>query len=354
MTFEPSSPVSAPAAVEAACRDVSPDWVGPLFLIGMPRSGTKLLRTLLNGHPRISIATVETLFLPALVEQIGRFGDLSQTPHFAALTSWLRQFPYFYYRQQKQRALSDAVWHQACQSFDAAGVFEALVRLDAQAQVGSDIIWGDKSPSYIDHVPTILRTYPKARFIHIIRDARDYALSIHKAWRKNMLRAAQRWNDGIAAARLDFVSNQALVLEIRYEDLLAQPEQTLHLCCEFLGVSFDPAMLKMQVAPENLGDARGARELVASNTNKFAAQMEKTLQQRIEAIAGPMLEAYGYDRAFAPPITRLSPLQLKLYWAADSVNLLRFRIEAMGLRQALKFTLGARRAQQSVRESLSD
>ena len=87
------------------------------------------------------------------------------------------------------------------------GVFEALIRHDSDAR--PDGVWGDKSPNYRAHLPLLRQLWPEARFIHIIRDARDVCLSSHKAWKKAVLRNAQRWTDEVRACRRDGQALQA-------------------------------------------------------------------------------------------------------------------------------------------------
>mgnify|MGYP000529984615 CR=1 FL=1 len=65
---------------------------GPLFIVGMPRSGTKLLRDLLNQHPKIHIAEIETHFLPFWFSQWKEFGDLSEKENFYSLRKWKKFF----------------------------------------------------------------------------------------------------------------------------------------------------------------------------------------------------------------------------------------------------------------------
>ena len=90
-------------------------------------------------------------------------------------------------------------WFQGITKWDYAGVVEAYYKQYAENKHAQ--IWGDKTPGYLSHIPLLKRLYPQAKFIHIIRDVRDYCLSIHKAWNKNILRAAQRWSDDIMMVR---------------------------------------------------------------------------------------------------------------------------------------------------------
>ena len=218
-------------------------FTGPLFIVGMPRSGTKLLRGLLNRHPRIGVSRNESEFLPWLAHRFARFGDLRRRERFDAFYAEMLRHSYFRFQREQGRLIDAGRWHAACAEFSAAGVFEALMRTEVDAPRGSGRIWGDKSPSYIDDLPLLKQLYPAARVLHIVRDVRDYCLSMHKAWGKDMLRAAQRWADGVRKARKDGAALGADYLELRYEDLLARTEPELRRVCAFLGVEFEPRML---------------------------------------------------------------------------------------------------------------
>ncbi len=183
---------------------------------------------------------------------------------------------------------------EACRRYDAAGLFEALVRIDVGASQESDIIWGDKSPSYIRHILLIASLYLHARFIHILRDARDYCLSINKAWGKDMLHVAQRWADDVDAANKALRSSPNPDLLVRYEDLLAEPEVVLRRICVFLGINFEPAMLSLDRPSKNIGDAKGQTCIVADNQGKFKRNMTERTLRRIEEIVGEVLKSHGY------------------------------------------------------------
>ena len=86
------------------------------------------------------------------------------------------------------------------------------------------IIWGDKTPNYLLYLPLLKTLFPKAKFVHIIRDVRDYCLSINAAWQKNPYRAAQRWHDSIKKCRKDGKTlPQGDYMEINYEALIDDP-----------------------------------------------------------------------------------------------------------------------------------
>jgi Sulfotransferase family len=314
----------------------SNSFAGPLFIVGMPRSGTKLLRGLLNRHSRIGVADIETEFLPWMARRFARFGDLRQRARFDAFHAAMLRHSYFRLRREQGGLVGAQCWHAACADYSAAGVFEALMRLEVDAPPGSGRIWGDKSPSYIDDLPLLKQLYPAAKVLHIVRDVRDYCLSTHQAWGKDMLRAAQRWADGVRQARKDGADLGPDYLELRYEDLLERTEAELRRVCAFLGVEFEPAMLELGRPAENLGDARGASKVVRGNSGKWHAMQPQTLA-RVEEIAGAALLEFGYALALrqrAP--RRLGRLEMRLAQLRDGWRLVRAERNGWGLwRRAL-------------------
>lgn len=234
-------------------------FTGPLFIIGMPRSGTKLLRGLLNEHPQIGIPAFETEFFPYWTVHWNNFGNISDYSRFKKFYGACLSVPYFIYCASAGKLIDSRKWFELCHNYTPAGVFEALVRHDVKAlSTTNRILWGDKSPSYINHLPLLKSHFPKAKFVHIIRDVRDYCLSMNKAWGKNIMRAAQRWVDGIKEAQLSSKSFPMDYMEIRYEDLLENPEIELKKICLFLKIQFDSQMLHPSNTTENIGDAKGA------------------------------------------------------------------------------------------------
>jgi len=313
---------------------------GPLFLIGMPRSGTKLLRDLLNRSPWVGIPASETEFLPWWIAHWERWGDLSDRRAFSKFYHEVVSLPYFVYMHEESTGiLPEADWYAGCRAFTPEGVFEALVRHDARAPVGSDRIWGDKSPSYISHMRLLKIRFPEARFIHIVRDVRDHVISMQKAWSKHPIRATQRWVDGVSAALRDAEAIPGAVLRIRYEDLLSTPEPVIRLCCEHLAIPFDPIMLDPGRVTENLGDAVGLQGLKRDNAGKWRKSMDPALRARVEAIAGPLLRELGYPVEHVGPARRVPALQMRLYQANDAIGLVRGEVAERGWVGALRLRL---------------
>lgn len=321
-------------AVEKNKPDIS--FSGPVFLIGMPRSGTKLLRNLLVEHPRIGILHIETEFLPYWVDRWNKFGDLSSFNNFQIFYTHMIQLPYFIHMRRHGTLISQQTWYELCRAYDPASIFEALVRHDACVDFGSTKIWGDKSPSYIRHLPLLKQLFPNAKFIHITRDVRDYCLSIHKAWGKNMIRAAQRWADYVHKASQDSMMLGDDYYEIKYEELIDDPGTILKAICDFLGIEFKIEMLDLSKPTENLGDTKGTRNIVSSNKEKYQKLMNADTQKKIEMIAAHTLSQCGYP-VIKTESYRVPKYLMTFYQIMDGINLVRSKITQMGVLGAIKF-----------------
>ena len=315
-------------------------FVGPLFLVGVPRSGTKLLRGALNEHPRIRIPDVETEFLPFWVARWEEYERLDSPDGFRHFYDHCRQLPFFIQLRERGLDVDCGEWFEACKDFTPAAIFEALIRTVVSVDPGDNsTIWGDKSPSYTAHVPLLLEQFPGARVVHIIRDVRDCSLSLNKAWGKSILRAAQRWQDDVSKCRDDGRRHPGRYMEIRYEDLLADPVASLRKICCFIGVDFDQRMLAPSAATEDRGDARGARRVLSGNIGKYRSQLPSPLVSRIEMIACETLRALDYPCDYAGVAVRLPGWKMRTLQLADGWNLLRETVSGRGFMGALRFHL---------------
>ena len=246
---------------------------GPLFVFGMPRSGTKLLRGLLNEHQMIGIVSIETEFILYWKNNWEYYGNLSDTESFEIFYKNCLKLRYFTYMNNMGKLIDCEVWYNYCKSFSLNGVFEALIRHDADVNYGTKKIWGDKSPSYIRHITQLKDIYPDARFIHIIRDVRDYCLSINNAWGKNMVRAAQRWVNDVQKCKTDSIAFADDYLEIKYEELLDNTQNEMEKICKFLDLEFDYKMLHLSAPTENIGYAKDQSKIIRNNTCKYLTEM---------------------------------------------------------------------------------
>jgi hypothetical protein len=232
-----------------------PEFPAP-FVVGVGRSGTTLLRMMLDAHPQLAIPP-ETHFINPFIQASGR---LRFTPSSATRTvvhDERRRWGDFGLEEEDLLARFEAI-----ERFNTTDALRAFYRLYADKHEKPR--WGDKTPDYVRKMKKIQKTLPEARFIHVIRDGRDAGLSqnnrIAKRGRDPIppREMARRWRKRIIKAQEDSgeVNNYIVV---RYEDLLTDTEGVLRRVCEHVELPYDPVMLTYhERASERLQEMAGA------------------------------------------------------------------------------------------------
>jgi len=233
------------------------------FIVGVPRSGTTLLRLMLDAHPDLAIPP-ETGWMPLLSGASDREKAIEC---IAGTALWP---DYHLPREAFERHVRNL------EPFDIGETARVFYRQYAARFAKSR--WGDKTPVYSLHMETIERILPEARFIHIIRDGRDVATSVRTLWFRpaDTLEAIARdWRDRILAARAS-AAGRRFYLEVRYEDLIQRTGETLRRICDFVELPFDTAMLSHH---------HRARERLAEHesvdfTGRVISKEQRLAQQR--------------------------------------------------------------------------
>lgn len=246
-------------------------------VVGAPRSGTTLLRMMLDAHPDLAVPP-ETGFLPALAALEG-----AQAHDPEALAGLIADFPPgmpnwpdFHLSAGKLR---DAI--AALPAPSPAEAARCFYRLYAE-RFGKPR-WGDKTPVHAFALPAIARLLPEAAVVHIIRDGRDAALSLRPLWfapGTDMPSLARHWRDFVSAARQGAAACPRY-LEIRYEELVRDPPAVLRGVAAFLDLRFDAAMTEPhRRAAARLAEHEGRRRadgsVLLSRERRFAQQWRTT------------------------------------------------------------------------------
>jgi len=209
-------PEGTTAAAVVPAREAAP----PIFIIGSPRSGTTLLRLILDAHPHISCGE-ETHFLRDLEAIVGRNWGLVAT-YGLDREWWLAHLRALY------------------------GDFQAEVL----ARSGKRR-WAEKDPTYTLHLGFIEELFPNALFVHLLRDGHDVVASFRDRWGYvSAARAARgEWARYVRAARaLGERLPAQRFLELRYEELVSQPVAQGRRLFDFLGEPWDPSVLEFDPA----------------------------------------------------------------------------------------------------------
>jgi hypothetical protein len=232
-----------------------PEFPAP-FIVGVGRSGTTLLRMMLDSHPQIAVPP-ETHFIPQFIQASGKLRFSPATLTKAIVHDQRRRWNDF--------GLTEEDLLEAMQAVDPLNTPDALRAFyGLYADKHGKQRWGDKTPDYVRKMKKLQNTLPEARFIHVIRDGRDAGISQNTRIAKRgkdpipPKEMARRWRKRIIKSRID-AEEVNHYLEVRYEDMLTDTEAVLRRVCEHIEIDFDPAMLSYhERAGERLQEMAGA------------------------------------------------------------------------------------------------
>jgi Sulfotransferase family len=277
-----------------------------VFLVGSARSGTTLLRRIVNAHPAIAI-TRETHWIPRWYERrLGLTPDGYVTPKLLVYLFGYHRFERFGLPREPFEELA-----HADPPISYAGFVSTFYDLYAERK-GKPLV-GDKTGEYARRLPTLHELWPQARIVHLIRDGRDVCLSVF-AWKQGpsasrfstwaedrVATCALWWARNVALAQETGASLGGLYHELRYEELVRDPERVCRELCAFLDLPYDEAMLRFHEGRARTEPGLTAKEAwlpVTPGVRDWAAQMSDSAVERFEAAAGDVLDELGYPRRY--------------------------------------------------------
>ena len=299
----------------------------PLFVLGVRRSGTTLLRVMLDLNSELAIPD-ESYFVPQLADRhhgpidVDAFVD--DLRRLRTLRDWELPVEEVRERLRPRMPVGEAI----------SAVYETYAARHGKNR------WGDKTPMYMQHLPLLERLFPDALFVHLIRDGRDAAVSflampegiVTRTWAhpRSVSDFACQWRAEVTDARRLGERVEPRYLEVRYEELVAAPERELRRICAFAGLTFEQAMLesagRIDVAakphqrsllqPPTPGLRDWRRELPATDVAAFAR------------VAGGLLRDLGYEPGGSPTISG------SLRWAWYSARVSAWKLASRALRRS--------------------
>ena len=300
----------------------------PLFIVGRARSGTTLLRNLLGGHSEIALTAHESHFVPGMVAAVGlqaRF-PLNRRLVDECVARFRRGQ---LYRKGVERREFQPTDDEIRAAVDSAGSWADLIRgllsLYSHGSMERARYWGDKTPRYLEHLDLLAAAAPEARFLHIIRDPRDQALSVKAIWGKSVRRAAADWRREVDAARHSLPSRTGRYLEVGFERLVHDPEAELGRVTDWLGLERAPEMLRGAAGSDELGQMTRATGVDPSSAGGHRGRLRSRDEITIAALTGETARELGYDLP-ATPERRLSRLEERLLQGYDRAAVLRYHV----------------------------
>jgi hypothetical protein len=270
----------------------------PIFIVGVHRSGTTLLRYMLNSHPDIYIPP-ESDFIPRFFLNNPN-KKLSEREIEKILINIFSKYRFVKEWQGNPPDIRNFTDSERTPDLFLSKLYQLY------AQQYNAIRWGDKTPIYSSYINLIEKIFPDAQFIHIIRDGRDVALSMLEKWQKkdfhiDIYFAAQNWVRRINKARKDgILLGEHRYLELRYEDLVNNPVTELKNVCKFLGETYFPIMSQPNVlGSENIepGSFHDPIRYPPSTAriNRWKHEMSQADLRIFQRIAGNLLTELGYS-----------------------------------------------------------
>ena len=235
-----------------------------LFIVGCARSGTTLMRRIVDAHPHIAITT-EMHWISHYFDYFKNQNRLVTPEVVSGLTGHKRFAQFGIPREEFEGLLGPG---------EAIPYPTFLGRLfDLYGKINDKPLVGNKTPAYVRRIPTFHALWPEARFVHIIRDGRDVCLSVlnwkkaertagrYASWEEDPVSTtALWWERKVRKAREDGASlGPGLYHETLYEDLVEDPERECERLCGFLGVPYDDAMIRFHEGRERVEPGRGAK-----------------------------------------------------------------------------------------------
>jgi hypothetical protein len=257
----------------------------PIFIGGAARSGTTLVRVILDSHPRIACGP-ELKVTPVLCQTWHSF----QTSYLSAL---------------QESFIGSADINQAFAQM-------ILFLLDRHRQQTGKARAAEKSPSNVFVFEHLHHMFPESPLIHVIRDGRDVVCSLltmnwidiatgqKSEFTRDAGKAAAYWVRAVQAGRQAgrLPQLQRHYLELRYEDIVARPEPTLQRLFAFVGEPWDPVVLQFHRQPRRLGNEASAgqvsRQLYTTAAGRWQRDLNAADKQLVNDIAGDLLIELGY------------------------------------------------------------
>jgi hypothetical protein len=272
----------------------------PIFIVGARRSGTTMMRLILNNHGRIGIPN-ESWYFPEIYE-----------PYSQAPSKWqaaVDQFAGLCERRFEPAVDLNSV-RERLRAVPAPDYSLLLaLSIGTWAAAEGKTRWGEKTPFHIFYAEAMMRLFPSARVIIMVRDPRATVSSMNRFRPLGSGTAlnARLWRDTYTrgTARVERWVPRSQRLAVRYEALTSEPERVVREICDFLGEDFTPALLEFykSTARYQATFSRSTpkvEEPIAGDEQSWRETLSTGDLAVIESICGPTMEALGYAKLGRP------------------------------------------------------
>lgn len=287
--------------------------IQPIQIIGTQRSGSNLLRVMLNELSEVA-APHPPHILKTFLPLVSEYGDLSDKGNFKLLVDDVCRFvecnpvEWDGVRFDRQSVLS------SCLQPTLLEVFRVVYEKMAHSHGAK--FWCCKSMVNAHYFTDLENSGIKPFYIHLLRDGRDVALSFRKVavGDKHFFHLAKKWKEDQEASRkvIETVGPKRGI-KVHYEELISNPEAVMKRICDLIGVPYSDRVLGYFQSEESRHTAASgymwhnlAQPILADNCGKYTKAMSHDELTLFEFVAGDELEQNGYQRAVEKRSLQLS------------------------------------------------
>lgn len=275
--------------------------LSPIFIVGSGRSGNTLMRRILQAHPKLHIPP-ETFVLGDVIRLFRRNSVLSwdRLAHLV-LGEFGRHPDFGHFNLSLEEVRGKLVAIETSQR-SLARIIDAFYSAHAEVQGKSGSRWGDKTPINTFVMERIRAVFPKVQFVCMLRDGVDVVASYLESGIYNDVgEAAGRWLDAVEAVEAFSAAHPECCLEVRYESLVASPDEQVRRVTAFLGEEYDPVMISKTEHVAMMGDAatlkhhaRIQEPIDIQSVGKGRRGLDTERRRALMSMIGKKLTALGY------------------------------------------------------------
>lgn len=273
----------------------------PIFIVGTERSGSNLLRLLLNAHPNIAIPHPPHI-MRELTPLLPYYGDLSEEKNFLRLAEAVSALVRFHFAPWPFIPKPSSLVSES-PSKTLYGLFAALNEQYRRHE--NKARWGCKSTFMIHHIEDIIIHHSAPRIIHLIRDPRDVAVSAAGSVFSNFhpAKIGELWlREQAEIERWKHLRQDGRMMLVWFEDLVIKPQVVLQKLMDFLGEPFVPGQMKFfqereaaRLSKMSKSWRRLSEPVNSSRAGRYHRELTPKAIAYVERAARPMMVNYGYD-----------------------------------------------------------
>lgn len=266
---------------------IGPTGENLIFLLSQQRAGSTLLQRILAGHPEVHTTAEPWLMLHPIyaLRQAGHQADYNAALAFKGLQDFCGTL------EGGQEHYVEALRRMAVHLYDTA------------CQQAGRSYFLDKTPRYYLIIPELVRVFPAAKFVILLRNPLAVLASILNTWVKDHWVLLPRYRDDLLVAPkrllagMELLGDRAIV--VRYEELVSDPVGQVRAVCDRLGLEFDPGMVEYGRVPKPAGDL-GDPTGVAKHSRPTRRSLDRWLEMGETSQTRQLAE--GYLRALGPDL----------------------------------------------------